>query len=92
MSDAYLRERIQRVIHQATGLREEFASPLASRILDELNRHFRGERIYFSLSNEQRDAAIRERFNGRNRDELIREYDISRATFYRVIGERPCGP
>jgi len=33
-------------------------------------------------------AEVRRDFNGRNRDELCERYGISRATFYRILGER----
>lgn len=36
-----------------------------------------------------RNAAIRQEFNGRNRDELCSRYEISLSSFYSIVGKRP---
>lgn len=39
-----------------------------------------------------RDAAIRQEFNGRNRDELCRKHNISKSRLYQIVGEIPAAP
>lgn len=39
-----------------------------------------------------RDAAIRQEFNGRNRDALLVKYEISKTSFYRIVASSPTAP
>lgn len=87
-----LGRRIIGAIKQVTGLPEAQLMPLSDAVVYEtlraLAEEYQGERIYIG----QRDTDVRERirkeFNGQNRDQLMKKYNIARTTFYRYTGTR----
>lgn len=88
-----LRYLITAVIRDRAGFHERYASLLAADIVAGLSELRGGEEIYVPrsggrMSLEARDEAVRAAFNGRNRDEVCREFGISRSLFYLIIGGR----
>lgn len=81
-----LQTRITEIIRAKTGLFEHLSLPIAKEIIGEVNRKYRGERIYCTEDKKAVIAAVRSEFNGKNHKELMRKYDISRATLYRYLG------
>ena len=70
------------------GVSAEVSGMVSTEIVTDLNRTWRGERVYLGAKELER-AKVREevcsRFNGRNARELARELGIGRATVYRII-------
>lgn len=81
-------ERILKVIREGTGLHEHFARPIAKSVLQCLNEEFLGEQVYFGQDRQQQYAQAMAEFNGSNRDEVCAKYDISVATFYRLLNQK----
>ena len=59
------------------------------RAVDAMLRHrWGGQEVYIKKSDvdaEARAEAVRGRYNGRNRKELMAEFNISRSQFYKII-------
>jgi Mor family transcriptional regulator len=71
------------------GMNEAFASLHAAAILRGLSARYGGAEVYIPAEDKtERNAAIRAEFDGRNADTLMRKYNISRTTLYRIAGER----
>lgn len=82
-----LRYDIVRALRECLGLPENVATPMADHIARGLSQRAGG--IYIpkrEICQADRDAAVRRDFNGRNRDQVMKSHGISRATFYRIIG------
>jgi Mor family transcriptional regulator len=72
---------------------EEILGIMAEVVMDRVSRRWPGERLYVpvnpdNLSREQKETAIRAEFDGTNMGEVCRRHQISRSTFYRIIGQR----
>lgn len=90
-----LRTRVVRLIRERTGLHEQFALPIAAEIIETfrlgveaeivsaLRPEFHGERVYVASRDPEIERRVVAEFTGQNRDDLLRKYGISRATFYR---------
>lgn len=108
---ADLRVHVLRVIREHTGLHEQFALPIAAKIIEafrdragdalvaELRKEYIGERVYVPARDPALPDKVRSEFNGSNRDDLMKKYEISRSTFYAYIRRersvspaRPGGP
>ena len=61
------------------------ATEIANRVVDRLGIMANSPK---SLERTERTAKIQAEFNGRNQKELMRKYQISRSTLYRVLNER----
>ena len=83
-----LQIRITEIIREKTGLFEHISLPIAKEIISEVNRKYRGERIYCAEDKTTVIAAVKAKFNGKNHKALMREYQISRATLYRYLGRQ----
>lgn len=84
-----LQYEITSTICEEMGLAEHLASNLADAITRRLRARFGGEDIYIPATDKRvRDEEIRREFNGRNRREVCRKYDISKSRFYEIIGKR----
>ena len=76
------------------GLPPFEARKLASQIVGDIRKRFRGEALYVASADEAdratRDAAIRRDYDGtrQSRERLQLRWDISRAQFYRIINEQ----
>lgn len=80
-----LRTRITHIIQTQTGMFEHLSLPIADEILKVVIREFRGDRVYCTEPRDDVRDQVREAFTGRNRDEVMRRFGISRATFYRYL-------
>lgn len=80
------------IVREEIGMNENFASQIAAAIVRGMRRRFRGERLYIAdldaAEREERDNAIRAKFNGQNRDEICQEHSISKARLYQIVGKR----
>lgn len=68
----------------AAGLAPLLARRIGGRYVPKVFRAGSGER-------DRRDAAVLKAFNGRNRDEVLRTFGISRRLFYSILARRPRG-
>lgn len=81
------RETIVTAITAKIGVNESIARPIAEAVLDALRETLSGRQIWIpAKSREDRNDRIRTEFNGRNRVEIMKKHDLSRAQFYRIIG------
>ena len=54
----------------------------------EISHHFQGEALYIRKISGNRQYKIKSAFNGKNIDELIKIFKVSRATVYRAISKK----
>jgi hypothetical protein len=80
-----LRTQVVRMIREQTGLHEQFALPIAAKIIEVFFREVAGERVYVPLRDPDIAEKVIAEFNGKNRDDLLAKYGIDRATFYRYL-------
>ncbi|WP_454752163.1 Mor transcription activator family protein [Cupriavidus necator] len=65
---------------------ERLAKPFVEALERGLRQLLGGQEVYIPAPDRrERDEAIRAAFNGRNRDEVCRQFGISKTTFYEVI-------
>lgn len=71
----------------ADVLAVEVDAATADRCAAAISRHFAGCQVYFprAAARHSMEAAIRKAWNGDNADALIRRFQISRTTFYRIV-------
>lgn len=81
-----IRNRVTRVVREHTGFSEQIAVQIAAEVLERIVDDFRGERVYVSPSRDDRRAAVRRDFNGRNHEEVCKAHGISERTLYRYLG------
>lgn len=75
-------------IQLATGMNGEFAERFADSLLGIMRKRNGGREIYIPApDNSERDAAIKREFNGRNLEEVMRRYGVSRSTVYRACSK-----
>ncbi len=86
---AALRTQIVRLVRTSTGIHEQEALSIASKIINVMREKFAGDRIYVAGRDPKRNQAILAEFNGRNGDEVCAKYSIHRATLYRLLKRRP---
>ena len=71
------------------GMADGEAAWVAREVETRVRERYGGRRVYIAApTREERNAAIRKEYNGRNRDEICRRWGISRTTLYRLLGER----
>lgn len=76
------------IVREEIGMSEGFANLFAQALVRGLRRRLGGQDIYIPAPDRSaRDAAIRREFNGRNLDELMRRYGVSRRRIYQIAGE-----
>jgi Mor family transcriptional regulator len=77
------------ILRTEVGMKEEFASPIAAAFLRGVCSRMGGKTVYIPAENRtERNAAIRAMFDGTNIDEVCQKFGISRATAYRITGQR----
>ncbi len=79
-----------RAVREATGLHERLALPIARQIVAGLLHEFGGESFYFPKRGRSIEDALLEEFDGLNREQLCRKYNLPRRTFYRMIERARC--
>ena len=69
------------------GLTSCTSQIIAHKLKSHFRKHWGGQNIYFTKSKDlsKRDQAIYEEYDGRNKVELLRKYDMSEQTFYKII-------
>lgn len=76
------------ILREATGLSEHLASAFAEALVVVMRARLGGQELYVPIADrDARDRAIREQFNGRNRDEMCRKYRISRSRLYQIVAQ-----
>lgn len=84
-----LHREIAEIVTKETGMFEPLASIVATGILNGLRRMRGGDVLYVPKGDRPVSyEEIRGAFDGTNRDEVLRRFGISRATFYRAISRR----
>lgn len=87
---AYLHAEFCDILRAEVGMNEHFASPLAAAFLRGLCERMGGREVYIPSENRaERNAAIRNLFNGTNIDKVCQQFGVSRATVYRVVNGKP---
>ena len=77
------------ILREETGLKEELASRIATLVLRGLRRKLGPGRVY--IPGPDRTEFYKEvlkDFNGRNHQEVMDKYGISRSTLHRLFGQR----
>ncbi len=71
------------------GIEEPAARRIAFRASEMVRLDFGGQTVYFpkgrSIEPSERDLAIYRRFNGDNRNQLCREFNLSTSRLYQII-------
>lgn len=85
-------QQIQHEIKQATnafGISESVSNDISTAITTRLQRLLGKNTVYFPClgNSEQRYAAIKADFNGRNHTEVCKKHGISRSTLYRALND-----
>lgn len=74
------------IVQEEIGFTDHFAEQIAAAITRGLQRRLGGQDVYIPAEDKRdRDARIRQEFNGRNRDEIMKKYDISKSRLYEII-------
>jgi Mor family transcriptional regulator len=74
---------------RAEGMPEEQAKAVAFKLSEAVRQHWGGQLIYVPIGTDfeitQRDLAMWQRFDGRNHEDLAREFEMSLQHVYRVV-------
>lgn len=74
------------IIREEIGFKDKFAEQFASAIARGLQRRLGGREIYIPAEDKHdRDEQIRKEFNGRNRDEIMKKFAISKTRLYEIV-------
>lgn len=82
------------IVREEIGMNEAFANTMAAALVRGMRKRYGGQRlgrkdIYVPApSKAARNAAIRQEFNGTNRDEVCKKHGISRAMLYVIVSKR----
>ncbi|WP_445287688.1 Mor transcription activator family protein [Variovorax atrisoli] len=75
-----------RIVREEIGMHEQMATVFAQALVRGLRRRLGGQEIYIPAPNKSaRDAAIRKQFDGRNIDEISRNFGLSRTRVYEIL-------
>lgn len=80
------RYELTRLIRESLRVTEADATTLAERLERSLWSNLGGRYVPQREMRALRDAAVRRAFNGRNKADVIREFGISQALFYQIVG------
>lgn len=73
-------------IQDACSLEEQIAAALAEPVAAALRRRYACEELYIPAPDKrERNESIRREFNGRNREEVMRKYGLSRSQLYAIV-------
>lgn len=76
-------------LQEAYSLDETAATALGEPLAAAIRRRHACEELYIPAPDKrERNEAIRREFNGRNRLEIMRKYNISRSQLYAIVGNR----
>lgn len=85
---ARIKRDMARTIRDRTAFDEMLAIAIAEQVYTHLLDDMQGQRLYFTRSTQERDAAVRRDFDGTNHQAVMDKHDISRATLYRILNRR----
>ena len=85
---AAIRKELVRVVREGLGFSEAASVEVAAHLAVNLRRQISAMRIPYAALKSARDRQVAAMFNGKNHDDVMGEYNISRATFYRIIRQR----
>ncbi len=87
-----LRFEITAILREEIGLHEQYAATLAEPIVNGLKKKFSGQDLYIAKNQRtdisQRNEVIRREFNGRNLEEMMKKYDLSKSSIYKIVGNK----
>lgn len=73
-------------LKESIGFHDTIATSLAENVVKKLQQNWGGRTIYIPAPDSQeRNAAIRKAFTGRNHAEVCQQFKISLRTLYRII-------
>ncbi|ROR25151.1 Mor transcription activator family protein [Comamonas sp. BIGb0124] len=90
-----LEQEIVEILLQEGGMHERDAALQATVLVKGLRERLGGQRLgtrglYIPAPDKSsRDEAIRQEWNGKNRRELMRKYNVRRSRFYEIIKGKP---
>lgn len=74
------------IVREEIGFTDHFAEQIAAAITRGLQRKLGGQEIYVPAEDKRdRDEHIRAEFNGRNREQIMKKYDISKSRLYEIV-------
>lgn len=84
---ASLLAEIASILREETGLRDPLATMVAEAVLRGLRKRRGGTEVYVPQTVRRTEIAqaVRQMFDGRNRDEVCRRFGISTSTLYRIV-------
>ena len=90
MADSDLLETIENslalfLVESGAVEKQRQATELSAEFIQGIRDSYGGDRYWLAASQSRRYKSIQRRFNGSNGAELMREFGISRATFYRDL-------
>lgn len=87
-----LRFEIAAILREEMGLHEQYATTLAEPIVNGLKKRFSGQEIYIAKNEKtdilERNENIKREFNGRNLTETMKKYNLSKASIYKICGNK----
>lgn len=87
-----LRFEITAILREEIGFHEKYAAALAEPIVDGLKKRFSGQEIYIAKNARPdiaaRNEAIRSEFNGRNLNDMMVKYNLSKPSIYKIVGKK----
>lgn len=89
---AEFQQQITQALADIEAFDQAHANRTAAALITGIQERFGGRSIYIPAAKDpDRDTKVREAFTGKNREEVMRQFDISQATLYRIIGKKPKG-
>lgn len=91
MAEGELVAIIIQAIREATGLKDALVEPIAQSIDVAIRKKAGGTYLYVPVpmrNRKKRNEAIRKEWRGDNHKQIMSRYEISRATLYRILGEK----
>lgn len=91
---AQLRQELEQIVMDWTGLRPDLAAPMANAILQGMRERLGGRRLYVPAPRtreaeramrEERDQQMLAMFTGANLAEVMRHFGVSRRTVYNAL-------
>jgi len=75
------------LVESGAVVKRQLAGELSAEFIQNIRDSYGGDRYWLSASQSRRYKSIQRRFDGSNGAELMREFGISRATFYRDLSK-----
>jgi len=91
-SALFLQREMQEILKTETGLHDEFAAMIAVALVRGWRKRAGCQRIYIPAEPrhaEDRDTQIRREFNGTNKAEVQKKYNIKKSRLYEITAKKP---